>query len=303
MQPGAVVGLERLRVDLLDAAEAPELALDPVPVTVPVVVLGRQLAAGDGVDCLHLGHDGDDEGQRGSPTCGRPRRIGQGVAGGGSVGDPGDGTDVVVDLLEESRLAASGEVEEVHRGASRRRCIATPKDAAGAGSEQVRDPQAFQLAGGRRSYNCDRVAPAVAAAVDPHRGLAGSDVDEVREAVSVDIAEQQAPRVVPKRQLRARRHPHPAAPPAVAEVRPVFDGAIVDEDQVLQPVAQHVGKPHPWIGEAQIGQGVGRRGAGRTRAGPSLLRVVEEAGEPVAGMQRVGHPVASEIEQPDLGVL
>ena len=62
-----IVG-EGLGVELLDHAEAAELALRPVPVAVVVAVLGRQLAVGDLVDHLDARDHLHREGQRRPPA-------------------------------------------------------------------------------------------------------------------------------------------------------------------------------------------------------------------------------------------
>ena len=64
----AVEVLEDLGVELLDPAEAAELALGAVPVAVVIAVLGGQLAAGEIIDHLHPLDDLDREGQRRLPA-------------------------------------------------------------------------------------------------------------------------------------------------------------------------------------------------------------------------------------------
>ena len=100
----------------------------------------------------------------------------------------------------------------------------------------------------------DGVGPAVAAAVDPDRDLAAADVDQVGGAVAVDVADQDAGRVVAERQCRGAGHGDPLAPVAMPQVGPVLDDPVVDVDDVLQAVAGHVGPGDPGVGEGDVGE-------------------------------------------------
>src|SRR5690348_7719764 len=59
---------EALAVDLLDHAEAAELALVAVPIALVIAKLAGELAAGDLVDRLEPGHDLNWEGQPAAPA-------------------------------------------------------------------------------------------------------------------------------------------------------------------------------------------------------------------------------------------
>ena len=94
----------------------------------------------------------------------------------------------------------------------------------------------------------------------------------------------------------------PLAPVAMAEVGPVFDVAVVDEHDVLQAVARHVGPFDARVGEVDVGkdfEGLALHPAGLL---PAFLRIVEETFQTTAGANGVGYAVAVEIDQFDFRV-
>ena len=118
--------------------------------------------------------------------------------------------------------------------------IRAPQHAADAAAEQVDQAHGVHVGDRGRAVDLDRIAPAVAALVDPQRHLAVVDIDDVGEAVAIHIAEQDALRIIAVGEARAVAHGDALAPVAMAQVRPVLDVAVVDQDDVLQAVAGHV---------------------------------------------------------------
>ena len=141
----------------------------------------------------HRHHDG----QRGAPA-GRSRgRVGEREAGRRGVVHFGDRADIVVHPYEQTRLDPAGEIEEEHRRPTGALHVTAVQDTAGAGTEQVDDPQAVRDSRGWGALDRDRVAPAVSAVVEPHRHAVVVDIDQVVEPVPVDVAEKHPGRVVP----------------------------------------------------------------------------------------------------------
>ena len=149
----------------------------------------------------------------------------------------------------------------------------------------------------------DGIGPAVAAAVDPDGDLAAADVDQVGGAVAVDVADQDAGRVVAERQRRGAGHGDPLAAVAVSQVGPVLDDPVVDVNDVLQAVAGHVGPGHPGVGERDVGED--RQAARLDEAGgaPAGVGVAEEAVQAGAGADGVGDAVAGQVDQVHLRVV
>ena len=82
----------------------------------------------------------------------------------------------------------------------------------------------------------------------------------------------------------------------MAEIRPVFDAAVVEEHDVLQPVAVQVGEPHVRIAELHVRKILQPLARHRVHPAPAGARVVEEVLEIRAGVQRIGDAVAVQIQ-------
>ena len=128
------------------------------------------------------------------------------------------------------------------------------------------------------------------------------DVDDVGQAIAIHVADQDALGVVAVGEARAVPHVNALAPVAVAEVRPVLDVAVVDQDDVLQAVARHVGPLDARVGEVDVGKLLQRLALDPAGAVPALLWIVEEAFQAAAGADGVGDAVAVQVDQLDLRV-
>src|SRR5260370_22616946 len=105
----------------------------------------------------------------------------------------------------------------------------------------------------------DRLAPIITRLVDPECDFHVIDVDEIRQAITVYVAKQDALRIISPRKTRpasilglAASHRHPLPPVAVAEVWPILDNTVIDQDDVLEAVTRHVGPLHTRIREVDI---------------------------------------------------
>ena len=95
----------------------------------------------------------------------------------------------------------------------------------------------------------DGIGPAVAAAVDPDSDLVAADIDQIGGAVAVDVADQDAGRVVVERQRRGAGHGDPRPQLPYPRLGQYWTDPVVDVNDVLQAVAGHVGPCHTRVGE------------------------------------------------------
>src|SRR5262249_54861851 len=92
------------------------------------------------------------------------------------------------------------------------------------------------------------------------------------------------------------------APGAVAQIRPVVDAAVRDQDNILQAIARHIGPLDPWIGECDVGECLQRLPLDLAHCGPTLVWVVEKTLEPAPGAQGVRDAVTVQVNQADFRV-
>ncbi len=86
-------------------------------------------------------------------------------------------------------------------------------------------------------------------------------------------ARSQAPGVSTERQPGSPTHPYPRPPAAPAQTRPVSDrAAVLNEDQVLQPVPGHVCEPNPRISKRHNGEAIEDSGGQHADLVPAPLR-------------------------------
>ena len=230
-------GLEHgqvLGVPVLDHAEAAELAFEAVVVPMVVGVPGGEPVPVNPVDGFDSFDDVDRERQPGDP---RPpgRLVGQVELGGWRVADLGLGAEVVGHAGEQVGLARGHQVDVAQLAASIAGQRRGPDQARGAVAEQVghRDVgHAVQLR--ERLRQGVRPAVPVAGLVEVHPRSVGMQVDEVRAARAVDVAQPNAPLVeVPGLvHPRAAVHAHLGAELPEAGVGPVADLAVAHPDQV-----------------------------------------------------------------------
>src|SRR5262245_24121266 len=109
--------------------------------------------------------------------------------------------------------------------------------------------------------NDNRIAPGIAVPVDPDGDAPGRDVDEIRHAVAIHIANQEALGIEsnPGEEdgvFEARAVAHDDAPPpaAVASIGPVLDMPILNEEDVLKAVAGHVPELDAWVFKSDVGE-------------------------------------------------
>ena len=119
-----------------------------------------------------------------------------------------------------------------------------PDQAGGAVAEQVGRDDRGEIVDGRELAEPARVAPPVAGLVEVEPDAVPAEVDQVGGAGAVDVGDPQPPLVELVRLVEHGRvrHGDLGAEAAVAEIRPVADLAVADPDQVVEPVAGHVGE-------------------------------------------------------------
>src|SRR5262249_16447694 len=159
-------------------------------------------------------------------------------------------TAMIVYRVQQIGFCPAGEVEEIHLRAADGRGVCTPQHAGDAGAQEIAQADRVAIDHARRSRDDDRIAEAVSALVDPKRYLASGDVEHVGAAVTVDVTDQNALRIVTPREARGAAHGDAAAEAAVPEVWPIVEVAVADEDDILQAIAHHVGDFDARIGEA-----------------------------------------------------
>src|SRR6266571_5224744 len=162
VQSGPVVVLKGLRIQLFNHPKAAELSLRAIPMAVMVAILGGEFAFGEHVNRLNAGHYLDREGENGFPAGLGLLLVVQVEARGRCVPHAGQSAQVVVHLIKEIGLAATGEVEEEHAGTRTPPDIGAPEHSADPGTEEIRQAHCVHVSDRRRPLNHDGVAPSVA---------------------------------------------------------------------------------------------------------------------------------------------
>ena len=180
--------------------------------------------------------------------------------------------------------------------------VAAPEHAADSAAEHIHETHGIHIGDRRRARDGDRIAPAVAALVDPESDLGIVHIDDIRQAIAIHIADQDAPGVIAVGKPRAVLHVDALAPIAVAEVGPVLDVAVVHESDVLQTVAREVGPFDARVGKVDVGKDCERLAFDPARVVPALFRVIEKAFQATSGTNGVGDAVAVEIDELDLRI-
>ena len=279
LQAASGVAGEDLGVELLHHAETAELAFNAVPVAVVVSILGGQRAAGEFVADLDAFDHLNREWQCAAPACGGRGLVAQKELRRRHIAHLGDGTEVVVHAVQQVGLVAASQVEEEVRGSAAAVGIARPQDAGDARTEQVRQPHADYGVDRRRAADRAGRAPTVAGSVDPERDFAVRHVEEVSDAVAIDITEQHALGVEVEWQHAGDLGGDALTPTSVAQIGPVVDAALIDDGDVLQAIARQVRKLDARVCKADVGKGVKplARDARSALRRPALGRVVEKA--------------------------
>src|SRR5947209_9480859 len=107
--------------------------------------------------------------------------------------------------------------------------VPAPKHAADPAAEHIRDPHGINIGDRWSAEDGDGIAPAISTLVDPESYLRVVHIDDIRQAVTIHIADQNAPWVIAPRKMRAILHVNPLAPVTVTEVGPVFHVPIADQ--------------------------------------------------------------------------
>src|ERR1039457_835324 len=154
---------------------------------------------------------------------------------------------MIVHLVQQVRLDGSSEVEEKYPRTRKRCDIGAPQHSGGSDTQEVGQPNRVHIRNRRRALNYDRVAPTVAAQVDPQGYSPVFHIDEIGAPVAIHIANQNPLGIVTPREARAVGHMDPLAPVAIAEVRPIIDAAGVDEGDILHSVASEIGPFDAWV--------------------------------------------------------
>ena len=77
--------------------------------------------------------------------------------------------------------------------------------------------------------NDDFFTPSIAALVNPKMNLPVVHINKVGQPIAIDIADQDTSRIVAEWKVRTVLHVDTRAPVAIADVRPVIDIAVVNE--------------------------------------------------------------------------
>ena len=164
------------------------------------------------------------------------------------------GAQIVAHLREQIGLLPAADVQHLVVSARHPPEVVAPDDAGGAGPVDVREADRGEVRGEGRSLDGLPIAPGIAGLVEPEVDYRGLEIDQVGRAGTVEIDQEQARRVEVVADARRCGHGDPAAEAAVAEVRPVVDPAVVDQHDVAQPVARHVGQAYPRVAEVDQGK-------------------------------------------------
>ena len=156
--------------------------------------------------------------------------------------------------------------------------------------------------------NDGRIAPGVAVPVDPDGDAPGRDIDEIRHAVAIHIADEEALGIKADPgeedcvlEARAVAHGDASAPATVASIGPVLDMPILDQEDVLKAVAGHIPELYAWVFKRDVREIVVVGPLAHIEVRPALLGIVVLQLELQPGSQRVRHPVAVEVQEAHVG--
>ena len=303
----AFVRHELLGIELLDAAEAAELALHSIEISVVERLQTDEVVSRDEIvnmaalDYMH----GKRKARNPRPAGGA---VGEIELGGRRVLEQRFAAEIVPNAREQMRLAAAHQVHIPQGtpgiGGQRR----GPQDARGAASEKMRDgdgvdiarEKAPQLTGRRK-----RIPRLVQINIDAR----GGDVQDIGGAGAIGVRQpdsllvEHAGVVEPWRAI----HGDFAAETRVAEIGPVANLAVADAHNIGQPVAGHVGEidgllrvgeDHPRAFFFVVG---GRNAPFRTEALVEKRRMPAE--RDFLSHQNVGDSIAGYVDEFQIGIV
>src|SRR5690606_39138858 len=151
---------------------------------------------------------------------------------------------VIVHAMEQIGLNAAGEIVEVKTLAAAGQRALTPQNARDAAAQKIDQTNLILMGEGGRTVNLDRLAPAVAALIDPQRELAMIHEDQVGYAIAVHVADQDLARIISAGKARTIAHVNARAPVPQPKIGPVFKITVVNQHDVPQAIAAHVGETH-----------------------------------------------------------
>lgn len=154
------------------------------------------------------------------------------------------------------------------------------------------------------AFDVDGIGKAVTGLVDRDFDLVVGHEHDIGRAAAVDIAQKDAGRRVVSGKPGRRGHRDSCAEVSVASVRPVVDATAVDEHDILEAVAGHIGEPESRRAEIQR---LGRIIAVELNPGGLLpgflgIGVVVKPDRKLPGLDDVGQSVAGQIHHDDIRI-
>jgi hypothetical protein len=124
-------------------------------------------------------------------------------------------------------------------------------------------------------------------------------VDDVGEAIAVDVRQEDARRIERKRKAWRGGHGARRREAAAAAGRPVLEAPGREQNDVGKAVAVHVGEPDARVAGRQVGRRQGRISPGDQprRIPPLRAAVVEDLQARAAGAHGIGEPVSVDVHQ------
>ena len=154
---------------------------------------------------------------------------------------------MVVHFVEQIGFRAAGEVQEEHILTRHAPCIRTPQNSGNSSALHVSYANCVHVCDRWCALDDDGFAPAIASLTDPERDPCIVYIDQVCYPVPIHVTHQNASGVVSVRKAGIVPHGNTSAPVTMSQIGPVFNVAIIDENDVLKPIACHVSEFYTWI--------------------------------------------------------